>query len=128
MSRMDLYSDFREFFNVPANKKAVYKPKPGAVFKEAHAVVLVGYDNDKGYWIAKNSWGQQWADGGLFRVSWVGWAALESTWTLAALESNDLLESSLEQHLNAMVCLSQSLGSMGQRWAYDSRRVLISIA
>lgn len=30
--------------------------------------VQVGYNNSGGYWLAKNSWGPDWADDGLFRV------------------------------------------------------------
>jgi C1A family cysteine protease len=72
VTRFDIYSDFRKFFNNPKNKKAIYQPEPGAVVKEAHAVVLVGYNNDKGYWVVKNSWGDKWADGGFFKVSCLG--------------------------------------------------------
>lgn len=31
-----------------------------------HAVLLVGYDNNKGYFIARNSWGAGWGDKGYF--------------------------------------------------------------
>jgi hypothetical protein len=37
-------------------------------FVEAHAIQVVGYDNDQGYWLAKNSWGTGFADRGLFKV------------------------------------------------------------
>ena len=32
-----------------------------------HAVLIVGYTPD--YWIAKNSWGTNWGEGGFIRVS-----------------------------------------------------------
>jgi C1A family cysteine protease len=31
-----------------------------------HAVLLTGYDNDRGHFIARNSWGRNWGDGGYF--------------------------------------------------------------
>lgn len=31
-----------------------------------HAVMVVGYDNDKEYWIVRNSWGTGWGDKGYF--------------------------------------------------------------
>jgi len=36
----------------------------------AHAVTLVGYDDEEGYWIAKNSWGQGWGENGWFRIAY----------------------------------------------------------
>jgi C1A family cysteine protease len=65
----EVYDDFKLFFANPANKYAVYSPKKGATFAFNHAVVLVGYNNEQGYWIAKNSWGPNWADNGFFKVS-----------------------------------------------------------
>lgn len=36
----------------------------------AHAVTLVGYDDNEGYWIAKNSWGANWGENGWFRIAY----------------------------------------------------------
>jgi C1A family cysteine protease len=33
-----------------------------------HAVCVVGYDDNKGCWIAKNSWGTGWGQGGYFNI------------------------------------------------------------
>lgn len=35
-----------------------------------HSVVLVGYHDTEGYWIAKNSWGSNWNDDGYFKVGY----------------------------------------------------------
>jgi cathepsin L len=66
---VQVYSDFRSFFSDKRNAKAVYRPSPNATFQFAHAVTLVGYDNQKQYWLVKNSWGRSWGDDGFFRVS-----------------------------------------------------------
>eukprot|EP00877_Chromochloris_zofingiensis_P008321 jgi/Chrzof1/3742/Cz13g07080.t1 len=66
----DLTKEFRDFFSNPANKNKVYKPGPTTQFEEGHAVVLVGYNNDEEYWVVKNSWGPDWADGGFFKVAY----------------------------------------------------------
>lgn len=45
-----------------------------------HAVTLVGYDEDQGYWIAKNSWSHLWGENGFFRIKF-GVCGIES-WVL----------------------------------------------
>ena len=40
-------------------------------FEVNHAVQLVGYDTDEEgapYWIIRNSWGEEWGEGGYFRL------------------------------------------------------------
>ena len=37
-----------------------------------HAVLAVGYDVDGGYWIVKNSWGDQWGENGYLRIAMEG--------------------------------------------------------
>jgi hypothetical protein len=64
-----VYSDFKAFFADQRNAKTVYRPGATAQFQFAHAVTLVGYNNQQQYWLVKNSWGSGWGDGGLFKVS-----------------------------------------------------------
>ncbi|MGW4056962.1 C1 family peptidase [Amycolatopsis sp. NPDC004747] len=47
----------------------VYTPTTTAV-GGAHALLVVGYDDDGGYWIVKNSYGPAWGDGGFAKVSY----------------------------------------------------------
>jgi C1A family cysteine protease len=61
-------SDFKPFFANKRNAKAVYRPAANARFEFGHAIALVGYNNEQCYWLAKNSYGSSWADGGFFRV------------------------------------------------------------
>lgn len=35
-----------------------------------HAVAIVGYNDDPGYWICKNSWGSYWGDDGFFNIKY----------------------------------------------------------
>lgn len=130
---LQVYSDFESFYADKRNAQAVYRPSPGAYFKEYHAITLVrsaatllnatrsqlclcilcsmlttstesvsvsvwhdhktehvlvtnpnhawhvhtwhsfccsqvGYDNEQQYWLAKNSYGSDWADKGVFKV------------------------------------------------------------
>ena len=35
-----------------------------------HEVVLVGYNDNPGYWICKNSWGENWGENGFFKMAY----------------------------------------------------------
>lgn len=35
-----------------------------------HAVVIVGFNDDPGYWICKNSWGSSWGENGFFKIAY----------------------------------------------------------
>jgi hypothetical protein len=71
VTRIRVYPDLYDFFK--RQPKGVYPgPSPAALKGKAveHAVVIVGYDNQAGFWLLRNSWGPGWGDGGYFRVSW----------------------------------------------------------
>lgn len=53
----------------------IYRCDSTAVYY--HGIVIVGYDDVVGYWIAKNSWGTSWGDGGYFKIGY-GECTIES--------------------------------------------------
>jgi len=59
-----VYADF------PTYKSGVYTHKSGAALG-GHAVEVIGYGTDAGqdYWLVKNSWNEQWGDGGCFKIA-----------------------------------------------------------
>jgi C1A family cysteine protease len=59
----EVYDDFFGY------RTGVYKHVSGAL-AGGHCVALVGYDDALGCWIAKNSWGPSWGDGGFFRIGY----------------------------------------------------------
>lgn len=58
-----VYSDF------PTYKSGVYTHKTGSLLG-GHAVEMVGWGVEGGvdYWLIKNSWNEQWGDGGFFKI------------------------------------------------------------
>ena len=52
-----------------------------------HGVAIVGYDDAGGYWIAKNSWGPSWGEGGFFRIKY-GVCGIDSWVLKAVLDGN----------------------------------------
>jgi cathepsin B len=60
-----VYSDF------PTYKSGVYKHTTGSALG-GHAVEIIGYGNDPtggDYWVVKNSWNEEWGNGGTFNIA-----------------------------------------------------------
>lgn len=65
-----VYSDFVDYWNNPYKwKDAIYYHKKGTALG-GHAVVLVGYNDIKKYWICRNSWGTRGGLNGYFKISY----------------------------------------------------------
>ena len=65
---------YQDFF---AYRSGVYRHVSGGV-AGGHCVALIGYDDNLGCWIGKNSWGSGWGDSGYFKIAY-GQCAIE-TW------------------------------------------------
>ncbi len=48
----------------------VYHYDGESTYSGGHAVTLVGYDDAEQYWIARNSWGTGWGEGGWFKIGY----------------------------------------------------------
>ena len=59
---MNVYSNF------PSYDGGIYEPS-GAI-QGAHLVCIVGYNDNPGYWICKNSWGTSWGEDGWFKIKY----------------------------------------------------------
>jgi C1A family cysteine protease len=60
---MLVYSDFWTY------EGGVYRHTTGTL-EGGHAVTVVGYDDEEGYWIVKNSWGRGWGENGWFKIAY----------------------------------------------------------
>jgi C1A family cysteine protease len=58
-----VYDDFFYY------RSGVYTPTTNQV-AGGHCVTVVGYDDNGGFWIAKNSWGTGWGESGLFCIAY----------------------------------------------------------
>jgi cathepsin B len=58
-----VYSDF------PTYKSGVYQHKTGQALG-GHAIEIIGFGTESGtpYWLVKNSWNEEWGDGGTFKI------------------------------------------------------------
>lgn len=60
---MDVYTDFFYY------RSGIYRHTTGS-YEGGHAVLLIGYDDTNQCFIAKNSWGTGWGEGGFFRIAY----------------------------------------------------------
>lgn len=62
---LDVYEDFQVW--KPADGVYIHEPVEGEE-PGGHALLIVGYDDEKECWIVKNSWGPKWGDQGYIEV------------------------------------------------------------
>ncbi|HNV68622.1 MAG TPA: fibronectin type III domain-containing protein, partial [Candidatus Ozemobacteraceae bacterium] len=63
MAAMRVRSDFCFY------RGGIYSPVAGRELGD-HAILLIGYDDDQGCWIAQNSWSASWGENGFFRIKY----------------------------------------------------------
>ena len=72
------FNVYQDFFSY---RSGVYKHVTGSL-AGGHCVVLIGYDDAQSCWIARNSWGTGWGDGGYFKIAY-GQCGIETFQTCA---------------------------------------------
>ncbi len=76
MTTLTVYSDFVTYGS------GIYQHVGGTALG-GHAVSLVGFSDEKRAWLIRNSWGQEWGEGGFAWVSWDDVSGVGSeTWSL----------------------------------------------
>jgi cathepsin B len=70
MNKGPMYVAFSVYSDFPTYKSGVYKHTSGS-YLGGHAVELMGWGTENGqdYWLVKNSWNEQWGDGGFFKIA-----------------------------------------------------------
>ena len=59
---------YESFYNAGYNGGYVTMPQPREQLLGGHAVLVVGYDDSKGMFVVRNSWGSSWGAGGYFYI------------------------------------------------------------
>ena len=60
---------FHVYQDFPVHKKGIYRHRWGKSLGP-HYVTIVGYNDDPGYWIVKNSWGTNYQEDGWFKIAY----------------------------------------------------------
>jgi hypothetical protein len=70
MTNGPLYVAFTVYADFETYRSGVYKHTTGG-FLGGHAVEMLGWGTEDGedYWLIKNSWNEEWGDGGLFKIA-----------------------------------------------------------
>lgn len=63
VASMVVYEDFQLYAG------GVYSYVTGPK-KGGHCICIIGYDDEGGFWIGKNSWGPRWGESGFFRIAY----------------------------------------------------------
>ena len=69
VTRMLVFNDFHSY-DPDDFPNGVYIADPQGESPGGHAIAMVGYDDDLGCWICKNSWGSSWGDNGYFKIAY----------------------------------------------------------
>jgi C1A family cysteine protease len=78
VTTMDVYTDFIYYTG------GIYSYTSGS-YEGGHAILIIGYDDTYHYFIAKNSWGNGWGEGGFFNIAYsqIGYPVEFGYWSIA---------------------------------------------
>ena len=107
---MTVYNDFFSYHS------GVYRHVSGGV-AGGHCICCVGYNDDQGYWICKNSWGA-WGESGYFCIAY-GQCGIDATmWAVDGIEDTGWLNNvriiglwTIDQDRNAWVYVRDAAGN-----------------
>jgi C1A family cysteine protease len=126
------FTVYNDFFSY---RSGVYRHVSDKV-AGGHCVVCVGYNDEGGYWICKNSWGELWGDNGFFHIAY-GESGIDATmWAVDGIVETGWLNNvrviglwTIDQDRNAWVYLVEADGgNIGwRRIAFDNDNIFIDI-
>ena len=63
---ISIFQNYEDFMHY---KKGIYKHVWGKSLGP-HIIAIVGYNDNPGYWVCRNSWGATWGDDGWFKIKY----------------------------------------------------------
>lgn len=103
---MVVYQSFYDFFSDKKNATDVYiyKDDPGDKELGGHAIEILGWGDKAGvsYWLCKNSWGEEWADGGYFKIKRGTCAIEEDVWATKLNWNESLKQRTIDNPILAL--------------------------
>jgi len=89
------FTIYEDFFYFYTGGVYTYRKKTAGEIIGGHCVQIVGYDDAKKCWIAKNSWGTGWGEEGYFRIAY-GSAGIDAEmWGIDGTVKSPLIRSTL---------------------------------
>jgi hypothetical protein len=104
---MEVYSNFGDY------SSGVYTPSGSLL--GYHLVCIVGYNDNSGYWICKNSWGKGWGENGWFKIKY-GVCGIEDEVVYLDVEADQDAVESIKYGVN-------TYKREGDIYNYDSKRL-----
>lgn len=81
ITALNVYEDFYAYSD------GIYSHVDGD-FVGRHCVTIVGYNNEEGYWVCKNSWGTTWGENGWFNIPYGECDIGEPTYYISGVTGN----------------------------------------
>jgi C1A family cysteine protease len=107
---MEIYENFLSYSN------GIYEPSGDLL--GYHLVNIVGYNDDQGYWICKNSWGISWGELGWFKIKYNVCGIEEETAYLEVQNESDFFE--------FIKCGTETYKRKGDIYNYDTCTISMS--
>jgi C1A family cysteine protease len=84
---------YRDFFSY---KTGIYRRLREAELAGYHAISCIGYSEEEGCWICKNSWNKDWGDKGFFKIAY-GQAEIDTKFAMYGVENVIVPEKPIEK-------------------------------
>jgi C1A family cysteine protease len=79
------FTVYEDFYHYYSSGVYTYNAQTSGAVVGGHCVCIVGYDDENGCWIVKNSWGAGWGESGFFRMSYGSCGIDAEVWAIEGI-------------------------------------------